>query len=397
MRGRKNVPFAADSPSKKASIPMIYFDHAATSYPKPPEVFTAIEQTLCERGGNPGRSSHRLALAAAEQIYETREKLAVFFDSTSPESFVFTQNATHALNLALKSAVLPGDHVLISDLEHNAVFRPVYRLFRDRTISFSVFRTAGDILANIESVRQDNSRILICTHVSNVNGRRLPIEKIADYCRQKGLYFILDASQSAGHTPISLRALDPDALCAPAHKGLLGIQGAGFVYLRSKEGLCEYMEGGSGSHSLSPEMPDALPERYEAGTPATPAIAALGAGINALTKLGGAEAAEVHEAALAKRGCEMVSSVKGTELYASEGGSLFSFNLRGYSSETLAELLNEKNIAVRGGFHCAPLAHRALRTGEHGAVRVSFGITNREEELDSFYRALCEIAFNRRR
>ena len=376
---------------------MIYFDHAATSYPKPPAVFKTIEQTLRERGGNPGRSGHRLSLAAAEKIYETRETLARFFDSPTPESFVFTSNATHALNLALKSAVLPGDHVLISDLEHNAVFRPVYRLFRDKVITFSVFRTSGDVLANIEAARQTNSRILVCTHASNVNGRHLPVEKIAAYCRKMGLYFILDASQSAGHTPISLRALDPDAFCAPAHKGLLGIQGAGFVHLRSKEGLCEYMEGGSGSHSSSPEMPDALPERYEAGTLATPAIAALGAGIEALEALGGPKEAERHEKALAERGRDMVSSVKGTELYASEEGTLFSFNLKGYSSDALSELLNEKNIAVRGGFHCAPLAHRALRTGEQGAVRLSFGITNREEELDAFYRALCDLAFNRRR
>lgn len=376
---------------------MIYFDHAATSYPKPPAVFTAIEQTLRERGGNPGRSAHPLSLAAAEKIYETRETLARFFDSTAPESFIFTHNATHALNLALKSAVLPGDHVLLSDLEHNAVFRPVYRLFRDRIISFSVFRTSGDILANIEAVRQKNSRILICTHMSNVNGQSLPVEKIADYCRKKGLYFILDASQSAGHVPISLRTLDPDAFCAPAHKGLFGIQGAGFVYLRSKEGLSEYMEGGSGSHSLSPEMPDTLPERYEAGTLATPAIAALCAGIETLEKLGGAQAAEQKEKALAERCREMLSSIKGTELYADEKSGLFSFNLRGYPSEALAELLGEKGFAVRGGFHCAPLAHRTLRTGEQGAVRVSFGITNREEELDSFYRTLCEIAFARRR
>ena len=351
---------------------MIYFDHAATSYPKPPDVFTAIERTLRERGGNPGRSGHRLSLAAAEQIYETRETLARFFDGGTPESFVFTHNATHALNLALKSAVREGDHVLISDLEHNAVFRPVYRLYRDKKISFSVFQTMGDILQNIEAVRQTNSRILICTHISTLNGQCLPIRKIAEYCRRHRLYFILDASQSAGHTPISLRELDVDALCAPAHKGLLGIQGAGFVYLRSKDGLCEYMEGGSGSHSLSPEMPDELPERYEAGTLATPAIAALCAGIGALEAMGGAQEAEAREKALACRAKDMVASIKGAQLYAAHESSLFAFNLRGYSSEELAELLSGRGIAVRGGFHCAPLAHRALKTGEHGAVRVSF-------------------------
>lgn len=372
---------------------MIYFDHAATSYPKPPEVVGALTKTILYRGGNPGRSGHALSLAAAEEIYHTRETLASFFSAPAPENFVFTLNATHALNLAIKSAVRQGDHLLISDLEHNAVFRPVYRLKREGVISFSVFKTSGNILKNIEAVRVPASRILICTQVSNVNGKQLPIDLISAYCKRNGIYFIVDASQSAGHLPISLADLSPDALCAPAHKGLLGIQGAGFAYLKSADRLIEYMEGGSGAHSLSPEMPSELPERYEAGTLATPAIAALGAGIRALEKLGGAEAALAHERALCLRAQEMVASIRGSQIYGTRAPSgLFSFNLEGLPSETVAEELNKRGIAVRGGFHCAPLAHRTLKTGDYGAVRASFGFGNKIEETDSFYRALKEIA-----
>ena len=371
---------------------MIYFDHAATSYPKPPEILEAVRDTVINCGGNPGRGGHKLSLAAAERVYEVREELARFFDAEAPESFIFTQNATHALNLAIKTAVRPGDHVLISNLEHNAVFRPIYRLYRDRTISFSVFRTDGDVIRHIESVRRPESRILVCTHASNVNGQVLPLDKIAAYCRQHRLYMIVDASQSAGHIPISIRNLAPDALCAPAHKGLYGLQGAGFVCLKSAEGLTEYAEGGSGSHSLSPEMPDELPERFEAGTLATPAIASLGAGIRAIQSMGGIEAIAEHERSLCRRAQEMVDSVRGSKIYAADHSLLFSFNLHGITSEMLAEELSLHGIAVRGGFHCAPLAHRTLKTGEYGAVRLSFGPTNTAEELEEFYRILKEAA-----
>lgn len=371
---------------------MIYFDHAATSYPKPDEVTEAVRHTILHCGGNPGRSGHPLALAAAARVYETREALADLFGCDTPESFVFTQNATHAINLALKTAVRQGDHVLISDLDHNAVFRPVYRLARDGVISYSVFKTAFDPLRSIENCRQGNTRILLCTHVSNVNGHRLPIERIASYCKSHGIYMILDASQSAGHTPLRFDGLDASAICMPAHKGLLGIQGAGVVYLKDAEGLSEWIEGGVGTHSADTEMPDFLPERYEAGTLPVPAIAALGASIRKIRELGGVEAIEEKECALASRAIDMLSELKGIQIYASATpSSLFSFNVEGRNSEEIAAMLAKAGICVRGGFHCAPLAHRSIGTGENGAVRISFGYANTEEELESFYQTMKEL------
>ena len=371
---------------------MIYFDHAATSYPKPKSILPILEDALVRAGGNPGRSGHRLSLLASEGIYGVRELLCDFFEGEAPESFVFTENATHAINLAIKTAIRPQMHVLISDLEHNAVFRPIYRLYRDGVISFSIFKTKGNVLDNIASACNEKTGMLICTHISNVNGQRLPIKKIAALCRQRRIYCIVDASQGAGHLPLSFRDVDADAFCAPAHKGLQGIQGAGFVYLKSKDGLCEFMEGGSGSHSLNPHMPDELPERYEAGTLPTPAIFALGAGIRHLQAIGGAEKMELHERALCHRALEMLSAIPGVSVFAASPESgLLSFNLPYRTSEEVAYLLDKEGVCVRGGFHCAPLAHRTLGTGEYGAVRISFGPENTESELEEFYRIIKRL------
>lgn len=371
---------------------MIYFDHAATSYPKPDEVTEAVRQTILHCGGNPGRGGHPLALAAAARVYETREALADLFGCDTPESFIFTQNATHAINLAFKSVVRQGDHVLISDLDHNAVFRPVYRLARDGVITYSVFEALENPLESIEERRQSNTRILLCTHVSNVSGHRLPIEEIASYCQAHGIYMILDASQSAGHSPLSLANLPANAVCMPAHKGLLGIQGAGVAYLRDATGLSEWIEGGVGTHSTDTEMPDFLPERYEAGTLPVPAIAALGTAIKVLKNLGGIEAIEEKENALTEKALDMLSSIPGVKVYAQgTSSSLFSFNVKGRNSEEIAALLAASGICVRGGFHCAPLAHRTIGTGENGAVRLSFGYSNTMEELEHFYRVMKDL------
>ncbi len=371
---------------------MIYFDHAATSYPKPPLVLETVQHALLEAGGNPGRSGHHLALQAAEEIYAVREALCNFFEGDQPEQFIFTSGATHALNLAIKTALHPGDHVLISDLEHNAVFRPVYRLFRDGLCTFSTFKTAGNILQNISAACTPKTRMLICTHVSNVSGKQLPLKEIGAFCRKKNIHFIADISQSAGHMPCSFRELQAHAVCAPAHKGLWGLQGAGFVYLGDQKSLPTFMEGGSGSHSLSPEMPDVLPDRFEAGTPATPAIVSMGAGLAHLKKAGGVRAVEAHEYALCRRACDMLSTLPGATVYGNHiTAGPISFNLPHRTSEEVAFLLDKEGICVRGGFHCAPLAHRTLDTGEYGAVRISFGLSNTMTELEDFYRAIKYI------
>ncbi len=371
---------------------MIYFDNAATSYPKPPSVLAALTESLSRYGGNPGRGSHALALSAAEAIYRTREEIADFLHAPAPENLIFCQNATMAINLALKTRARRGDHILISDREHNAVLRPVDRLHREGLCRYDIFQAAGDVLKNIAAACRPSTRILLCTHVSNVTGKQLPVAEIGAFCRRRGIYFILDASQSVGHLPIDLGTLPCDAFCAPGHKGLYGMMGAGFLILRSPQGLSEYIEGGSGVNSLSPHMPKELPERYEAGTLPTPAILSIGAGIRTLREVG-VEAIEAHETRLRSLLVEGLSAFPTVTVYEPQNrGGVLSFADREKDPEQIGASLDEAGICVRCGFHCAPLAHRALGTeARGGTVRLSLGMYNTEGEVESFLRALRRI------
>ena len=262
---------------------MIYLDNAATSFPKPHRVVE--EQLRCMQlyGGNPGRGSHALAMAAAEKIYECREELASFFGSPNLENVIFTMNTTMALNTAIKGLLRRGDHVLISDMEHNAVFRPIYKLSRDGVITYDVFqtfptnatRTTDSICASILEKLRPNTRMLICAHASNICSATLPLAEIGALCRKKGILFLVDAAQSAGHLPINMVKMQIDALCAPGHKGLWGPQGCGVLILGEGIVADTLIEGGSGYNSLEGNMPTEVPERYEAGTLPTPAIAGL--------------------------------------------------------------------------------------------------------------------------
>lgn len=369
---------------------MIYFDNAATSYPKPASVMRALTRTLRRAGGNPGRSSHTLALAAAETVDAVRCELATLFGASDPNSFVFTLNATHALNLAIKTRVRQGMHILISDREHNAVYRPVCRLARDGIADFDVFSTHGDTLASIRSLLRPKTGMLICNHISNVDGFAAPIEEIGKLCRERGIYFIVDASQSAGHMPISVEKIGADAFCAPAHKGLFGIQGCGFVWLRSGEQLAEFMEGGSGNDSRDPSMPSVLPERMEAGTLPTPAIAALGAGVRFILKETPEAIAEAESALLARL-TDRISSLHGVTVYAPPRGGVCSFTCSFLSSDRLTRELDARDVCVRGGLHCAPLAHAALGTMKSGTVRVSLSYLNTAREVDEFSALLASV------
>ena len=370
---------------------MIYFDNAATTWPKPPAVLGEARRAVELYGGNPGRSSHALSLHASEKIDEVRHLIAALFSLPDPEHVVFTLNATYALNLAIRTRVRRGMHILISDREHNAVYRPVCRLLSEGIAEFDVFPTRGNIRKNITALLRPETGMLICNHISNVDGTRAPIEEIAVLCRERGIYFIVDASQSAGHVPLSFtEATLPDALCAPAHKGLFGIQGCGFAWLRSAEGLSTFLEGGSGASSRLPTMPSTLPERMEAGTLPTPAIAALGEGIRFLQSVT-PEAIAAHEASLADRLCARLSRSKRLSLYRGEGAGLLSFSCQGISPDALTAALDARGICVRGGLHCAPLAHTACGTEKAGAVRVSFSYFNRPAEVDRFAEVLFSL------
>ena len=369
---------------------MTYLDHAATSYPKPQAVRRALSEALTDFGGNPGRGGHRLSIATAEMVYDCRVELAELFGVSAPERIIFTAGATMALNLAILTRVRRGMHILISDREHNAVLRPILRLAREGIAEYDIYPTGGDVISAITERIRPSTAIVVACHVSNVSGFTLPLPRIADLCKERGLSLIVDAAQSAGHIPIDLEKIPCDAFCAPAHKGLLGIAGCGFAILDRAEGLPPFLSGGSGTNSLSHDMPEELPERYEAGTLPTAAIAALRAGVRYVRDLG-IEQIAAAENALRSRILEGLSVLPRICLYEPDcQGGLIAFNHRDIPPEQLARLLDERGICVRAGYHCAPLAHRTLAT-PGGCVRISIGCGNLPSDGDRFLGAMSDI------
>ncbi len=370
---------------------MIYLDIAATSYPKPESVKKEIVRCLDIFGGNPGRSSHRLAMLSSEKVYECRSKLRDFFNAQSPEDVVFTYNATYALNMAIKTEYREKSHILISDMEHNSVYRPIYNLQKEEKCEFDVFSTDGDVLKNISSLIRKNTDMLVCTHVSNVSGRILPIEEIGKLCQKRGIYFILDASQSAGHFNIDIEKIKCDAFCAPSHKGLFGIGGAGFVIFSKRRCFRTFIEGGSGVNSASPVMSGDIPEMYEGGTLSVPAIGSLSAGIQFIESVGIDEIAR-RETTLRSFLVERLENIKGITVEDKDKpcSSAVSFYSDKIPTDIIGQMLDEKGICARTGLHCSPLAHKTLKT-QNGSVRASIGYFNTVRDIDTFTNAIKEI------
>ena len=374
---------------------MIYFDNAATTFPKPAAVKNAVLDCIDNWCGNPGRGAHALSLRAAQQIYTCRERLAAFFGAPDPLRIIFTGGATAALNVALKGVLRKGDHVLYSELEHNAVWRPLQTLAREKEIIPEKFPVIGltkeEILQKVARRVRKNTRAVICTHTSNICSLALPIPEIGAFCRQNGLYFIVDAAQSAGHLPINMEAMCIDALAAPAHKGLYGIPGCGVLALGERLLPRPLIEGGSGVNSLSPVMPSELPERLEAGTLPIPAIAGLIGGLDFVEGVGLPRLLE-HEKTLFLAARERIEALPQYRIMAKESvGAVLLFQHKQASAVTVARILAEQGIAVRAGLHCAPLAHKALGTGSVGGVRISFSYHNNIAELDTLAAVLKEI------
>ena len=367
---------------------MIYLDNAATSYPKPPCVIEKINFCLRKCGGNPGRSSHRLSMLAAEEIYRTREAIADLIHIDTPEQIVFTMNATEALNLAIKSFVAPGDHILISDAEHNSVLRPLAKLKESLGIQYSEIN-GNDPSSSLESNFRENTRGIVCSIASNVTGRQIPLPLLTDFAIKRGLFLIIDASQAIGHTDIDLSKYPCDALCAPGHKALFGIQGCGFAYFRDRRRRQTLIEGGSGSNSMDLCMPELLPEGYEAGTPPTPAIVGLGEGVRFVKEIG-IEEIEHRLEMLTDNLYEMLSGIKGVKIYG-RGLGILSFNYMDIPSSVISAKLDRMGICVRGGLHCAPSVHKRLGTVDQGAVRVSFSYFNDLHDPMRFYKAIRQI------
>ncbi len=363
---------------------MIYFDNAATTYPKPAPVYSEVDHCLKQYCGNPGRSAHRLSIEAARKIYECRERIADLFGHRDPEDVTFTYNASYALNTAIKSRIRKGDHLLISDIEHNSVLRPVHKLYTDGIITYDIYK-GENAPKSILSLLRPNTSLICVNHVSNICTRTLPLNEIEKIAKKRGIKLICDASQSAGIIDYDLSESGVSALCAPGHKALYGIQGTGFIINCDKCRGNTVIEGGGGVDSLDRNMPDLLPDRFEAGTQNTPGIAALSA---ALKWLGEVTPAEIrtHENALRLRLIEGLSVTKNAVVYGDprECGSTVLFNISGKSASEIDGYLSENGICVRSGYHCSPLAHKAIGTPDGGAVRVSFGYFNTKREVDKF-------------
>ena len=378
---------------------MIYLDHAATSFPKPRAVIDEVRRCLVQYGGNPGRSGHRLSLAAAEKIFECRVLAADLLGVDDPARIFFTMNTTQALNTVIKGLLRQGDHVLISDLEHNAVYRPIVKLAEEGRITYDVFSTmVGDvhrspyaICGNMARLCRPGTRMVIATCASNICSATLPVAEMAAFCHKRGILFVADGAQAAGHMPISADAWGVDALCLPGHKGLLGPQGCGLCVLGKEIVPDTLFEGGNGVDSLSGLMPMETPERFEAGTMPTPAIAGLCEGIRFVAERG-VESMAAHERALYCRLRERLGNMQGVTLHAPmyEGATLL-FSVDGLSSERIASMLDTRGICTRGGYHCTALGHKTLGTPDGGAVRASFGVYNTAHEVDVLSDAIHEI------
>lgn len=372
---------------------MIYLDNPATTFPKPNCLSEEISRCIKKYCGNPGRSSHKLSLKSAERIYETRVKISEIFNS-EPENVVFTYNTTYALNIAIKSLLKFSSHVLISDIEHNSVLRPIYTLSSLKLCSYDIFSTNGnddEILDSINRLIKKETSMLVCSHASNVGSRRLPIEKIGKLCKEKGITFIVDAAQSAGIYKIDVKEMNIDALCFPAHKSLYGPQGIGVVVFLKEKGRSIF-EGGTGTNSLELNMPDFLPEKYEPGTLSTPLISGFLESLNWLTALD-INNIRAHEEDLYRILLDKLKNNEKITVYEMNdyGGNTLMFNINGIPSTKVSSELDKRDICTRSGFHCSPLAHKILKTGEDGAVRVGFSIYNTRKNVYDLYEAIEDI------
>ncbi len=375
----------------------IYLDNAATTFPKPESVYRAVDLALRSVGANPGRGGHLMGLAAGRLIFEAREVLAGFFGIRDSARIVFTANATEAINLALFGLLQPGDRVVTSTMEHNAVTRPL-RALQEQGVE--VVKVPADHLGRIDpaAIRAacaEKTRLVVLTHCSNVSGTLQPVEEIGPWCRQQGILFLLDAAQSAGIFPVDVEAMGVDLLAVPGHKGLMGPQGTGLLYVREGLQLRPLIYGGTGGNSHSDWPPEQMPERYEAGTLNTCGIAGLKAAVEFVAETGLARI-RAHEAELLRHLIDGLKKKSGIELYgplSPEGhGGALSINLAGLDPAQVGFALDrDHDIVCRVGLHCAPDAHRTIGTFPRGTVRVSPGYFTTHEDIDCLLAALSTL------
>lgn len=361
---------------------MIYLDNGATSFHKPPQVLRAMEQAM-KTCASPGRGGYGLAMEAARRVYGCREEAAALFDCL-PEQVALTTSCTHGLNIAIRTLVKPGARVVISGFEHNAVTRPLHALGAQVTVAGRRLFDWEDTVSQFKRALDQGAEAAVFTHVSNVFGYILPIEELAQLCRERGVPFILDGAQSAGALPISVKQLGADFLAVPGHKGLLGPQGTGLLICRRQPEPLLY--GGTGSASRDQEMPQELPDRLEAGTLNVPGYAGLAEGIRFIRRIGPERILAQEHRQLER--CVEGLKKKGLRVFAGPHQAATVSFLGEEDCEETAQRLAEKGIAVRAGLHCAPLAHESAGTIETGTVRVSFGYDVHDGQTDGLLRAL---------
>ena len=373
---------------------MIYFDHAASSFPKPDSVIRAVNEALTEYGANPGRGSHQLARRAAAVVNDTRVQLADFFGLSHPENVLFFSNATTALNQALLGFPLKeGDHVLATCFEHNSVRRPLEYLKKTKNIDVSYVHP---YLSDWESAVHSNTKLMVAVHGSNLTGLVMPIESMALMAERQNIRFLVDASQTAGVLPIDMEKIGIDMLAFPGHKGLLGPQGTGALLIRNGIHLKPRVFGGTGAFSKNIDQPEEHPYQFESGTLNTPGIAGLRAGLMEVKNLG-LPCILNHEQELAKHCIRSLLELGDIQVYSPSLETpnrlgVVSFTIDDVNVQEAAIVLDQHyDIAVRAGYHCAPLAHEAMGTEAEGTIRVSFGPYNQIQEVDELVDAIKEI------
>jgi len=380
----------------------IYFDNAATSWPKPQSVTQAITSFLENSGGNPGRSGHRLALQAGEIVLECREQLAEMFGIINPMQTIFTMNATMALNLAIQGELTQNDHVIITSFEHNSVARPLHTLKINGLIDYSIWNIDADSqpdLNKLSDLIKTNTRMIIINHSSNVNGQILPLSEIGRFCREKGVLFLVDAAQSAGAAVIDMQFDSIDFLAIAGHKGLFGPPGTGALLIGDKidpKIIKPLYMGGTGSLSTDINQPDFLPDRLESGTPNGCGIAGLSAGLTYLQHIGLNNVIQ-HKQLLASYFLEKSSKLLDDKIIHFSNRNLpnsgiSAFNLKNCDPSVIGNILSDDySIMCRTGLHCAPLAHQSLKTYPIGCVRFSYSYTNTINQIDMAINSLAEI------
>lgn len=375
---------------------MIYLDNAATTLHKPEGVAEAMTMALTSMG-NSGRGAHEATLDASRMIYGTREKLAELFHIPDPMQIAFTCNATESLNIAIQGILNPGDHVITSVCEHNSVLRPVYRMAK-QGVTYSLL-TADEKgvmqYDQLPKLLKKETKVIAVTHASNLTGNVTDLKKISDFAKENGLLLIVDASQTAGCIPIDVQDMGIDVLCFTGHKGLMGPQGTGGIYVREGLRIASLKVGGSGVKSFDKEHPDTMPTALEAGTLNGPGIAGLGASLSWILKQG-VEQIHEKELSLARRFLKGIAEIPDITVYGDTDAqmrtAIVSLNLGDVDSAEVSDWLWEDyGIAVRAGAHCAPLMHQTLGTEQQGAVRFSFSCFNTEEEVDAAIQALKEL------